>query len=123
MLAVLLPSFAFADVGDVNCTAKQFTVTNDGLKDQIEKPLTVEQKNGSVIRLGVEIEGRAYILSGDLTAGDFILTQVWGPEYHQGINTTGSFTSTGRMQISMVDEAKVFKLVCTRVSASDFPKE
>jgi len=123
LLSVLLPSFAFAELGDIDCIAKQFTVTEKGIQDEIEKPLVVETQIGSAIRLVADIGDHAYVLSGDTVTGDFMLTQAWGPEYRRGINATGSFTSTGRLQISLVEEEKVFKLVCVQVRASQFPAE
>src|SRR4051794_25966965 len=101
---------AMADLGDINCIAKQFEVGESALKNLIEKPLILETKTGSVVAYSVDIGDRFYRLSGDVVSGDFIITQTQGPDYNAGINATGSFNSVGRLQISQVDGAKVFKL-------------
>lgn len=123
LVAAVLPAFAQAEPGDIGCTAKQFEITSKGMINEIEKPLTVDTKVGTALQLSVEIGDRAYSLSGDTKDGDFLLTQAYGEDYTSGMNATGSFTSTGRMQISVVDGNKVFKLECKKVSLADFPQE
>jgi len=113
----------FAAVGDIHCTAKQFEITRDGLANQIEIPLKVVSKNGSALNLSGDIGQRAFVLSGDTHSGDFLLTQAWGDDYTTGINTAGSFNSSGRMTLSLVEVNKVFKLECTKTLASEFPRE
>src|SRR5690606_14309948 len=122
-IATLLLPVAFAAIGDISCIAEQFEVHRDGVKNHIRQPLVVEQKNGSVLIMSTEIDGRAFVLSGNTATGDFRLTQAWGAEYRHGFNTTASFTASGRMQISEVRDELVFKLVCNKIQASDFPNE
>jgi hypothetical protein len=122
LIALLLPT-AFAAIGDIACVAEQYDVTRDGLKNHVKQPLQVEQNKGSVLILSTEIDGRAYVLSGNTVTGDFRLTQAWGHEYRHGFNTTASFNSSGRLQISEVRDELVFKLVCNKIQASDFPNE
>lgn len=121
--AALMSANAMAEVGDITCIAKQFTVTDKGMKDEVEKKLDVEMKAGSAVRLSIDIGDRYFVLAGDNATGDYLLTQAWGEGYRHGINATGSFTSSGRMQISLVEETRVFKLECNKVMANAFPRE
>jgi hypothetical protein len=115
---------AMAEVGDISCVAKQFTVGASELRDYVEKPLVLESKVGTSVRYGVDIGGRYYSLVGDTAGtGDFLLTQAWGPEYTFGINSRASFNSTGHLQMSQVEQDKVFRLECARVTSTSFPKE
>jgi hypothetical protein len=114
---------AHAAIGAIACVATQFEISKGGLKDYVEKPLNVDRRDSPVVTMNVDIGERAYVLSGDLVSGDFLLTQAWGQDYTTGINMTGSFNSSGRMTISMVEGNKVFKLECTKTLASDFPRE
>lgn len=114
---------AAAAIGEITCVARQFEITRNGLKDEEEKPLLVDKKVGSTIVMTVDIGERAFVLNGDTFTGDFLLTQAWGQDYTSGINTTGSFNSSGRMTISQVIVNKVFKLECSKTLASDFPRE
>ncbi len=122
-LIAFLSSAATAEVGDFNCTAKSFKVTADGIQEKVEVPMIVDNKVGTSIHMTADIGERSYFLSGDLKSGDFLITQTWGPDGTLGMNATGSFTSTGRMQISWVDGPVVSKLECRKILASDFPNE
>lgn len=123
VLPLLVSIHARAAIGDIKCTAEQFEVTKGGLKDHVIKPLTLEKEAGSVRIFSVDIGERGYVLNGDVKSGDFMLTQAWGPDYTFGIQATASFTSDGRLQISHVEQTKVFKLVCVKTTESQFPKE
>ncbi len=114
---------AHAAIGAIACVATQFEISKGGLKDYVEKRLNFDRRDSPVVTMDVDIGERAYVLSGDLVSGDFLLTQAWGQDYTTGINMTGSFNSSGRMTISMVEVNKVFKLECTKTLASDFPRE
>ena len=119
----LAGAYARAELGDIECKAQRYEVTKDGLKDLAEQPLALVSKVGTSITLTADLGDRAYNLSGDTAAGDFLLSQTWGEGYTKGILTTGAFNSSGRLVISQVDGAYVSKLVCTKVLASQFPSE
>ncbi len=104
---------AFAEIGDITCTARQFTINEGGMKDAVDIKLE-EQRNGPSVRFSGVIGDRSFSVIGDLQYGDFLLTQSLAPDWTVGIISTGSFTSTGRLQISQVIGLKVFKLECNK---------
>jgi hypothetical protein len=107
----------------VSCQAEHFRVTAKGLETLEKKPLRMDFDTNGMVSLSVEFGGRAFVLSGDMKKGDFLITQALAPDYTSGLNATGAFNSLGRMQISQIQGNEVFKLECKRPVASEFPKE
>ncbi len=112
LVLLVLGGRAFAQ--EIHCVARQFEVTHQGNKNQQEKRFVIKADASEFASESVDLGSRAFSFSANLSRGDFMLTQSWGENYTEGINATGSFDSTGRMQISQVIVNQVYKFECRR---------
>lgn len=96
----------------VECKASVTETFADGTQRREEAVLKTEVDNGHDIILSAELDGRAFVLSGNHSDEIYMLSITWGPDYRIGSLTTGSFSPKGRLQISMVDNALVHKVEC-----------
>jgi hypothetical protein len=147
LLAMGFCGFAHAEIGDISCQAEYRIVTKDGIKDEVTKPMVASSGSARSVHFEVELNGRTFSLSGDPVNDDFIVSQNWGADYTEGVLSTTSFNSDGRLQISTVDTytwfdpadanlpvekkkypkgligSRIFKLVCNKILASQFPNQ
>lgn len=113
LMTALTTASAFADHGGMHCTAEQFVVAPDGLRNHLKKDLVLE-KDGGFYFYTAELDGYAYTVNPNLGPNDFMLTISWGEGWTSGVNMTATFGDSKRMQMSFVDKTKVFKLVCLK---------
>jgi hypothetical protein len=123
LIVSLLGYQAIADVGDIQCFAHQYELSDGKLINEIKMPLIIEFERGNSVVYSVDIGARHFSLNGDVQTGDFLATQTWGEDYTYGIVATGTFDSTGRLQITLVEKTKIYKLVCAKTLASSFPNK
>lgn len=147
LLTVTFTNIALAEPGEIRCQAEYRVITQDGIVEPQVKKMVKTHQDSRSIRFEAELNGRSFSLSGDTLTGDFMLSQTWGAGFTEGVLTTTSFNSDGRLQVSTVttivwfdpkdkelprEEQKypngitgsqIYKLVCNKTLASQFPKQ
>lgn len=109
MFLSLLTSAAQAAI---ECKATVTEILADGTQRREEAVLKTEVDNGHDIILSAELDGRAFVLSGNHEDQVYMLSITWGPDFRIGSLTTGSFSPKGRLQISTVNNSLVHKVEC-----------
>lgn len=112
VLSFSLPALA-AGIEEVTCTAEQWEVVNQDIVNYQKLEMKPVQE-GAVTFLKAKAGEHAYTVNETSTTGEFFLSQSWGPDYTSGILTTLAFGASKRVQLSFVDNNKVFKLVCLK---------
>lgn len=107
-----LPAFG-AGLEEVTCTAEQWEVVNQAVVNHQKLDMKAS-KEGAFTFLKAKVGERAYTVNETSTTDEFFLSQSWGPDYTSGILTTLAFGSSKRVQLSFVDNNKVFKIVCLK---------
>jgi hypothetical protein len=105
MLAALLFIAAPAVHAEINCTASYRELIPE--KPSVPEFVTLVETatNPFEVQLKGTLHGRTFVLSGNLGTNDFLLSQVWGAEYTNGVNTSGTFRTNGHMALSTVSDA------------------
>ena len=105
-------AFAFGLEG-ITCTAEQWVVRDNAIHDHHKLEMK-EELEGGFRFLKANVGGYAYTVNPNSSADELMITQSWGEGYTSGVMTTAAFGSSKRVQLSVVDKNKVWKIVCLK---------
>lgn len=111
-LAFSVQAFAFGLEG-ITCTAEQWVVRDNAIRDHHKLEMK-EELEGGFRFLKANVGGYAYTVNPNSSADELMITQSWGEGYTSGVMTTAAFGSSKRVQLSVVDKNKVWKIVCLK---------
>ena len=97
----LLSTFAHADI---SCKAiyRELWTTKPSFDESID--LKQSDLTPATVTLQGEIRGRTLVLQANFINGDCLLSQVWGKDFTNGVNTSGTFNSSGRLALSTISD-------------------
>ena len=104
ILVTLLSLVGFAAHADIQCIASYRELIPSKESPPEFVTLVNSATNPFEVQLKGELHGRTFVLSGNLSTNSFLLSQVWGKGYTNGVNTSGTFKEDGRMALSTVSD-------------------
>ncbi len=96
----------------INCTAQYLEFLNDGSTISEYVPLESLESSEFYIQLSADLREKNFSISGDIKQNTFYVSITDLPDYTQGSITTTSFSNDHRLQLSIVNKNKVYKLEC-----------
>ena len=96
----------------INCIAQYLEFLNDGSTISESVPLESLESSEFYIQLSADLRGKNFSLSGDVKQNTFYVSITDLPDHTAGSLTSASFSDDHRLQLSVVNKNKVYKLEC-----------